>query len=99
MSSTISVTPVSPVTTQPLTTVNVSADLAKTYADAVAEAKAEVLAAEAALRGETLKAEATLDGDIATAKAWLKSNWQHIVTWGLSGAAAFDKLLVILHAI
>ena len=90
MSASISVSPTVGVQAAPA--ISVSADVAKTYADAVAEAKAEVLRAEAALKGEV----AVVEGDV---KSWLKSNWQHIVTWGLAGSAAADKLLAIVHAI
>ena len=92
MSTTVTVNPVSSVTTQPLPAVSVSADLAKTYADAVAEAKAEILAAEAALKGGASSVESSVS-------AWFKSNWQHVVTWAGVATTAVPAALDILKHI
>ena len=84
MTATISVSPSTPAApAAPAPVVSVSADLAKAYADALAEAKAEVAAVEAALKG-----------DEAKAGTWISKHEPTVVGIGLAILILVLKFLV-----
>ena len=82
MTATISVSPSTPAAPA-APVVSVSADLAKAYADALAEAKAEVAAVEAALKG-----------DEAKAGTWISKHEPTVVGIGLAILILVLKFLV-----